>query len=114
MARGNFLTGPEAEIMNSVLIVSQQSRFGATVKNVHKNLYPKGEKALTTVQTVMDRLERKGFLKKEMIGLVNFYTPAISREEIIKSEVLVLAARWFKGSLADLSKTIKIMERRDG
>lgn len=74
-----------------------------TVREVLNSAYPKGEKAYTTVQTVMNNLVAKGFLKKEKIGLVNFYQPLKERNKILKNELKNFANKTFGGSLNALA-----------
>ncbi len=74
-----------------------------TVREVHGRLYPNGEKAYTTVQTIMNILVEKGFLQKEKIGMVNFYTPTLSRQEAAQVETRSLVGRMFQGSFGALA-----------
>ena len=46
-----------------------------SVREVLEFQYPNGEKAYTTVQTIMNNLVKKGVLSAKKIGLVNFYAP---------------------------------------
>ena len=75
----------------------------ATVRDIHTRLYPNGEKAYTTVQTIMNILHEKGFLTREKIGLVNFYSPTLSREEAASQETGSLVSRLFHGSFGALA-----------
>ncbi|MBN1270990.1 MAG: BlaI/MecI/CopY family transcriptional regulator [Candidatus Aminicenantes bacterium] len=75
----------------------------ATVKEVWSSLYPKKEKAYTTVQTTMDRLVEKNFLAKEKIGLVNFYQPLISEKKALTQATENLVSRAFQGSFGLLA-----------
>ena len=75
----------------------------STVREIHQHLYPKGEKAYTTVQTTTNILVEKGFLRKEKIGMVNFYFPIISRQEFAKQETRTLVSRTFQGSFGNLA-----------
>ena len=74
-----------------------------SVREVLEAAYPKGEKAYTTVQTVMNKLVQKGFLRKEKIGLVNFYSPIRSRIEVVKRETDGFVDRVFNGSVKALA-----------
>jgi predicted transcriptional regulator len=88
----------EWEIMEGVWKLGRR----ITVREVHQHLYPNGEKAFNTVQTIMNILADKGFLKKEKVGKVNFFTPAISREEIGRRETRSLVLRIYRGSFGAL------------
>lgn len=74
-----------------------------TVREIHQQLYPAGEKAYTTVQTTTNILVEKGFLRKDKIGMVNFYFPTISKQEFAKHETRTLVSRIFQGSFGNLA-----------
>lgn len=98
------LAASEWEIMEGVWRCNgETSPYGITVRNVHDQLYPNGEKAYTTVQTVMNILMEKGFLTRKKIGMVNFYTPTVSREEMAQQETHTLVSRAFGGSFVALA-----------
>lgn len=93
------LAEAEWEIMEGVWNHGGQ----VTVREIQDALYPNGEKAYTTTQTVMNILTAKGFLKRKKIGMVNFYAPKISRETAARHEARSLASRIFNGSLGALA-----------
>ncbi len=95
MSQNTKLTPVEWEIMDTIWELKKPS----SIRDVCKVTYPNGEKAYTTIQTIMNTLEKKGFLKREKIGLVNFYTPQKSREKIIRSEMTRVVSRMFEGSV---------------
>ena len=95
MSQNKKLTPVEWEIMDTIWELKKP----ASVRDVCKEAFPNGEKAYTTIQTVMNTLEKKGFLNREKIGLVNFYTPHKSREKIIRSEMAQVVSRMFEGSV---------------
>ena len=98
------LSGLEWEVMEGVWQVNEKaSPYGITVREVHDQLYPNGEKAYTTVQTVMNILHEKGFLTRKKIGMVNFYHPTVSREEMARQETRSLVQRAFGGSFVALA-----------
>lgn len=99
MKKPNKLSESEWEIMLGVW----EGPVPVTVRDVHSRLYPNGEKAYTTVQTIMNILYEKGFLSREKIGLMNFYKPLVSREEAASFETETLASRLFQGSFGALA-----------
>ena len=104
MKKEKKLAASEWEIMEGVWqILKQAPPYGITVREVHHRLYPGGEKAYTTVQTVMNILVEKGFLTRKKIGMVNFYTPTVSREEMAQQETHSLVSRAFGGSFVALA-----------
>jgi predicted transcriptional regulator len=93
------LTPVEWEIMEAIWKLG-----GApSVRDVLEHAFPDGQKAYTTVQTVMNILEKKGLLKRKKQGLVNFYRPTKSRTQMIKSEMSQLVSRMFNGSVPALA-----------
>jgi predicted transcriptional regulator len=75
-----------------------------SVKEVWQEIYPNGEKAYTTIQTYMDRMVIKGFLQKEKIGLVNFYSPLISEKKALQQATNTFVQRAFNGSFGLLAQ----------
>ena len=70
-----------------------------SVREVLEFQYPNGEKAYTTVQTIMNNLVKKGVLSAKKIGLVNFYAPTKTRVQMVEQETSSLVARIFHGSV---------------
>ena len=99
MKKHNKLFPVEWEIMEAIW------RLGGSpsVREVLEFAFPKGEKAYTTVQTIMNALEKKSFLMHKKIGLVNFYTPLKSRNEMVKAELSSMISRVFKGSAPSMA-----------
>ena len=97
---GKFkLTPVEWEIMESIWEIG-----GApSIREVWQHCFPKGEKAYTTVQTIMNTLEKKGLLGRKKIGLVYFYNPKKLRDEAVKSEVSNMLFKMFNGSVSALA-----------
>ncbi len=92
-----------SEIEWSVLKIVWQ-RNKASVKDVWQELYPNGEKAYTTIQTYMDRLVKKKVLRKEKIGLVNSYQPALTEREALEQATESFVGRAFNGSFGLLAQ----------
>ena len=99
MAKQNKLTPVEWEIMESVWSLGNRT----TARDVFNHAFPNGEKAYTTVQTILNHLYRKGVLKREKIGMVNFYTPKKSRKNMVNSEFSFFLSRVFNGSIQALA-----------
>ena len=102
MAQNSKLTPAEWLIMEAIW------RLGGspTVREVLEFAFPCGEKAYTTVQTVMNTLEKKQLLTRRKVGLVNFYKPTRSRDDMIKAEMSSLLSRVFDGSIAALANSL--------
>lgn len=74
----------------------------SSVQQVQKSLAPSNDLAYTTVQTVLNTLERKGKVRRSLIGRAYEYEPIITKETIVKQAVRELAERMFGGSSEDL------------
>ncbi len=103
------LTPAEWEIMQAVWELDGP----VSVRDVLEHLYPDGEKAYTTVQTVLNILEKKQLLRREKTGLVNFYTPVSSREDATRSEMDSLVSRVFGGSIPALANSLVSLDDVD-
>ncbi len=102
MAEQDKLTPAEWELMEAVWSLGDSP----SVREVLEYAFPNGEKAYTTVQTVMNTLERKGFLGRKKTGMVNFYTPVRSRDEMEREEMSSIVSRIFGGSKPALASSL--------
>ena len=100
------MTPAEWEIMEAVWQLDRP----VAVRDVLEHLFPNGEKAYTTVQTILNILERKKMLTRRKTGLVNFYSPTRSREEVSRSETSSLVSRVFGGSVPALANSLLDLE----
>jgi len=100
------LTGQELEIMKVVWELHQ-----ATVRDVYEKLREQRSIAYTTVMTMMNILEQKGFLKKRMAeGRAYVYQSARPRKQVIRSMVREFVDRVFNGSAEPLM--VQLVEDR--
>lgn len=93
------LSAAEWEIMQVVWNGSKP----LAVRDVLDQAYPNAEKAYTTVQTLMNILVDKGFLKRKKVGMVNFYSAAVSRDKVLRKSLSALASRMFQGSFGAMA-----------
>lgn len=94
------LTPLEWELMNTVWKFKDHP---ITVRQVLERAYPNGEKAYTTVQTIMNHLTEKGFLLRKKIGPVNVYSPNVSAVKTKKNEMHRFVDKVFDGSFFNLA-----------
>ena len=99
MSQNRQLAEAEWDIMEGVW----QFARPVAVRDIHRHLYPNGEKAYTTVQTIMGILTDKGFLQKEKSGMVNFFTPSLTRDDAAGYEARSMVSRVFHGSFGALA-----------
>ena len=100
------LTPAEWEIMNAIWEMEGE----CSVRDVLEHSYANGEKAYTTIQAFMNILEKKNILQRRKIGLVNFYTPSRSRDEVVNAEISSILSKIFYGSVSALASSLMSME----
>jgi BlaI family penicillinase repressor len=69
----------------------------ATVQQVHEALPANRKVAYKTVQTLLRRLEEKGYLSHHAEGKAHLFIPAVRREAVVKRTVLDFLDRLFGG-----------------
>jgi predicted transcriptional regulator len=72
-------------------------RGEATVQQIHEALPPGRQVAYKTVQTLLRRLEEKGYLTHKTEGKAHVFCPAVKREAVVKRTVLDFLDRLFGG-----------------
>src|SRR5271170_2260165 len=91
------LTEQELEIMKVVWQLNT-----ATVRQVYETLLEKRKIAYTTVMTMMNILEQKGYLKKRQQDRAYIYRPSQPQKQVIRSMVREFVNRVFNGSAEPL------------
>ena len=74
----------------------------ATVRKVYEALLEKRRIAYTTVMTMMNILEQKGYLKKRQDDRAYVYRPSQPKQQVIRSMVREFVNRVFNGSAEPL------------
>jgi BlaI family transcriptional regulator, penicillinase repressor len=91
------LTGQELEIMKVVWKLGTP-----TVRQVYEALLESRKVAYTTVMTMMNILEQKGYLKKRMRDRAYVYTPRRPEKQVIRAMVREFVDRVFNGAAEPL------------
>jgi predicted transcriptional regulator len=91
------LTGQELEIMKVVWGLES-----ATVRQVYEALLKRRQIAYTTVMTMMNILEQKGFLNKRREDRAYIYSPAQPQKQVVGSLVRDFVNRVFNGAAEPL------------
>jgi predicted transcriptional regulator len=91
------LTGQELEIMKVVWGLES-----ATVRQVYEALLKRRQIAYTTVMTMMNILEQKGFLKKRQEDRAYIYSPVQPQKQVVGSLVRDFVNRVFNGAAEPL------------
>lgn len=84
----------------------------STVQEVQARL--EGESAYTTVQTIMNTMERKGRVKRTLKGKAYVYRAALAQEVAMGGAVRDLVQRVFRGSVEGLLMNLVKTEQLDG
>jgi BlaI family penicillinase repressor len=74
----------------------------ATVSQVHTALHEERQLAMTTVATLLSRLEKYGLLTHRTEGRQYVYRPLVSQSEVRRSQLTDLIDQFFHGNPADL------------
>jgi BlaI family penicillinase repressor len=91
------LTGQELEIMKVIWKLGTP-----TVRLVYEELLKSRKVAYTTVMTMMNILEQKGYLKKRQGDRAFIYTPSRPEKQVILALVRELVDRVFNGAAEPL------------
>ncbi|MCZ6916247.1 MAG: BlaI/MecI/CopY family transcriptional regulator [Gemmatimonadetes bacterium] len=78
------------------------TRGEATVSQVQEGLLETRGLAMTTVATLLSRLEKRGVVTHRTEGRQYVYRPSVSREEVCESMVSALTNRLFRGDVTAL------------
>ena len=70
-----------------------------TAPKVQEELQTKKGWAYTTVKTMMDRMVKKGLLKKQKIRNLYLYSSAVTQSQACRSEIMRMTKRAFDGTL---------------
>lgn len=87
------LSPTETEILRLVWQLDK-----ATVQDVCENLPAKRKISYATVQTLLRRLEQKGYLKHDVRGNAHVFTAAVKQEAVITRSVGDFLERLFGGN----------------
>lgn len=85
----------------------------ATVQQVHDALPETRDVAYNTVQTLLRRLEEKGYLTHKTRGKAHVFCPRVKREAVVKRTVLDFVDRLFGGDPKPLMQFLAAEGRID-
>jgi predicted transcriptional regulator len=108
MARHRYDLGrAELEVLRALWIEGP-----ATVRAVMEHLHQRGRKvAYTTVQTMLGRLEQKGFARSDRSGVAYVYRAKVSRERFSRSRLRTLLDQLYDGAAGPLALQLIRSER---
>lgn len=74
----------------------------ATARHIRETLYPEGRNQHGTVQRLLQRLEQKGYVARDMSLPVHLFSARVSRDDYAAGQLETLAERLTGGSLAPI------------
>ena len=77
-------------------------RTEATTQDIHSQLHDDRGLALTTVATLLSRLEKRGILEHRKVGRQYVYRALVTRPEVRRSKIRELTETLFEGDAAAL------------
>ena len=90
----------ELDVMKAIWSLGRE----ASVAEIHEAMERAGsELAFTTVQTMLQRLEAKGQVRRRLIGRAYHYAPAVKEPAAARVALRTLVDRFFGGSTAQLA-----------
>jgi predicted transcriptional regulator len=96
-------TPPDVTDTELAILQVLWERGGPTRRQITDALYPQGDAShYATVQKLLDRLERKGYVRKDSTREVRTFTATLGREEFIGVRLREMADRLCGGSLTPL------------
>src|SRR5271168_3976606 len=102
---GRNMGRPAQDITDSELAVLRilWDRGTATIRQLADVLYPKGEAAqYATVQKLLDRMEAKGYVRRDRSLYVHVFKAVLDRDQLIGRRLRSLAEMLCDGSLTPL------------
>lgn len=96
---------PAQDITESELAVLRElwERAPATIRQLTDVLYPDGGPAqYATVQKLLERMEAKGYVRRDRSIYVHMFSPVLNRDELIGRRLQSLAETLCDGSLTPL------------
>lgn len=91
------LTKAEEQVMQILWELNE-----GVVKQVVEG-FAENKPAYTTVATVLNVLEKKGFVSHRKIGNTNLFAPAVSKQEYTKVQFSSLLKNYFNGSFPKMA-----------
>jgi BlaI family transcriptional regulator, penicillinase repressor len=97
-ARGTNVSEAELEVLKVLW-----EHAAGTVREINTILQGQGRRwAYTTVQTLLQRLESKGYAHSDRSGPAHIYRAAVSREELLSRRLRELANQFCDGTASPL------------
>ncbi|MAG55193.1 MAG: BlaI family transcriptional regulator [Planctomycetes bacterium] len=97
MTDGPLLSDLQLSVMQALW-----QRGEGTVSEIHEALLTQRDLAVTTVATLLSRLEKRGLLIHRVTGRQFVYRPTVTEEDVRQDVVSRVADRVFRGDVTEL------------
>lgn len=95
---------PDAEL--ELMMIIWDSLKPVTRVEIEEKLSEDRDVLPNTILTLLTRLEKRGFLKKERDGKINYYSALVDKEPYLKEASQGILNRMFKGSLKNFAAAL--------
>ena len=95
---------PDAEL--ELMMIIWDAEKPVTRVEIEEKLSEDRDVLPNTILTLLTRLEKRGFLKKERDGKINYYSALVDKEPYLKEASQGFLNRMFKGSLKNFAATL--------
>lgn len=95
---------PDAEL--ELMMIIWEAEKPITRIEIEEKLSEDRDVLPNTILTLLTRLEKRGFLKKERDGKINYYSALVDKEPYLKEASQGFLNRMFKGSLKNFAAAL--------
>lgn len=95
---------PDAE--QELMMIIWDAERPVTRAEIEEKLSEDRDVLPNTILTLLTRLEKRGFVKKEKDGKINYYSALVDKEPYLKEASQGILNRMFKGSLKNFAAAL--------
>ena len=93
---------PELSKTEWLLMKISWTQGKSTARQIYEEALKKKDWGYQTVKTMLDRIVNKGYLRREKLGPLCLYQPAVSRSEVVKKAIQIFADTVLDNTFAPL------------
>ena len=95
---------PDAEL--ELMMIIWEAKEPVTRIEIEAKMDVSREVLPNTILSLLTRLEKRGFVKKEKLGKINYYSPLVEKTPYLKEESKGILKRMFHGSLKNFASAL--------
>lgn len=95
---------PDAEL--ELMMIIWEAKEPVTRIEIEAKMDVSREVLPNTILSLLTRLEKRGFVKKEKLGKINYYSPLVKKTPYLKEESKGILKRMFHGSLKNFASAL--------